>query len=195
MWLHKCSMQICESGRTQMLPHAENLTADHHSHVTVPLKTLQKIISHLDNVVIATVFPWCNLLITHNVKILNNSVYSKSLNLLLLIVHHYAFYIVKSFPGGFWSYKGKEQEGLSLLQDFFPLGGREHFQLEAGLVDEYYTEIKIGLPYLQKKRELIKMLTMIICTAGTCSQDALGDTEKKTLLLCSHFFFHTAHWK
>lgn len=80
-----------------MLPHAENLTADHHSHVTVPLKTFKKIISHLDIVVIATVFPWCNLLIAHNVKVLNNSVYSKSLNLLLIIVHHYTFYIVKSF--------------------------------------------------------------------------------------------------
>lgn len=54
--------------------------------------------------------------------------------------------------------------------------------MEARLVDEYYTEIKIGLPYLQIKRQLIKALTMIICIAGTrlsCSQDAPGDKEKR----------------
>lgn len=35
----KSQIQIHMGERTQMLPHAENFTADHHPHVAVPLET------------------------------------------------------------------------------------------------------------------------------------------------------------
>lgn len=39
----------------------------------------------------------------------------------------------------------------SLFQNFLPLGRRERLELETRLDDEYYREVKIGLPYLTEK--------------------------------------------